>query len=405
MHWYSPAMSSPSSSAGSRAGRFLSLAVAAAGYLTFLNMWCVQALLPLLVAGFHITPAQASLSVTAPLVATAIMAPVVGAVSDRFGRKRFIVGAATLLIIPTVLSALAPNITFLAACRFVQGLTLPFIFTVTIAYIGDEMSGTSATRLAGTYTSGTILGGFSGRFIAGLVAQGFGWRPAFLAIAVLTLTLAMVVAALLPRERQFRPVTDWHAALAAFPAHLTNARLLGTYAVGFGVLFSLTAIFTFINFRLAAAPYHLGPAALGGIFVVYLGGAAITPVAGRLAAKYGRRTIMLAAVMAIWAGLALTLLGPFWMIELGLLVSSMGIFVEQTLATGFVGQAARMAKSTAVGLYVTAYYVGGSFGGVVPAGPWHSYGWPGCVAIVAVLQAAMLGVAAATWRPRDNLGA
>jgi predicted MFS family arabinose efflux permease len=390
-------MSSRSTSEGSKR---LNFAVFAAGFLTFVNMWCTQAILPVLAASFHVAQARTGLCVTAPLVATAMMAPAIGAISDRFGRKRFISTAALLLAIPGVLAALAPSFEVFVLCRFVQGLMLPFIFTITIAYIGDEASGGAAARLAGTYTSGAIFGGFSGRAIAGVLTSGFGWRPAFLVIAALTLLIALLMVLALPRERKFRPVYGVARALRSFPMHLSNPRLLATYAVGFGVLFCLVAVFTFINFRLAAAPYRLGPAALGGIFVVYLGGVIMSPLAARLANAFGRRRVMLFAAPALAVGLGLTLLAPIWAIGLGLLLVASGLFIQQTLATAFIGVAAREAKSTAVGLYVTFYYVGGSAGGLVPAGIWHAYGWPGCVAVVCAMQAVMLGFALGFWKEK-----
>jgi MFS transporter, YNFM family, putative membrane transport protein len=374
------------------------LAVFAAGFLTFVNLWCTQAVLPVLAAAFHVSQAQTGLSVTAPLIATACMAPVSGAISDRFGRKVFIICAAVLVLIPTLGAARATSFDMFVLSRFVQGLLLPFIFTVTIAYIGDETSGPTAARLAGSYTSGAIFGGFSGRLITGVVTSQFGWRPAFLVIAVLTVVMTAVIAVALPRERNFKPLYGVGRALRSFPLHLSNLRLLATYGVGFGVLFSLVAVFTFINFRLAVPPYLLGPAALGGIFVVYLGGVVMSPLAARLSNRFGRRRVMAAVAPVIVAGLAATMLAPLWIIEFGLLLVCSGIFVQQTLATGFIGLAAREAKSTAVGLYVTCYYIGGSAGGFVPAGLWHAYGWPGCVAIVCVVQAMMLGFAAKFWK-------
>ncbi len=376
----------------------LNLAVFAAGFVTFVNMWCTQAILPVLAASFHVAQAGTSYTVTAPLIATAMMAPIVGAISDRFGRKKFICGAGLLLVLPTLLAAAAHSFDLFLLCRFIQGLTLPFIFTITIAYIGEESSGPATVRLAGTYTSGAIFGGFSGRLLAGLVTSEFGWRPAFIAIAIVTLVMTAIIAAILPREQKFKPLYGFTKALESFPLHLSNPRLLATYAVGFGVLFSLVAVFTFINFRLAAAPYSLGPAALGGIFVVYLGGVAVSPVAARLANRFGRRVVMSAAAPIIVAGLALTLARPLLLIELGLLLVSSAIFIQQTLATGFVGMAARKAKSTAVGFYVTFYYIGGSFGGIVPGDAWRDYGWPGCVAIVCAMQLLMLGFALRFWK-------
>ncbi|MBU6448939.1 MAG: MFS transporter [Rhodospirillales bacterium] len=396
-------MSSQCSSAASEAAsgtipRGTALALIIAGFVTFLNMWCTQAILPVLAQALHTSPARTGYTVTAPLIATATMAPVIGMVSDRFGRRIFIRGAALLLVIPTLLAAFSPSLGMLIACRFAQGLLLPFIFTVTIAYISDEMSPANALKMVGIYTSGTITGGFSGRLIVGFVTSALSWRAGFLAIGLITLAASLTIAFLLPREKRFNPTTGISGALASFPLHLSNKRLLGTYAVGFGVLFSLVSVFTFINFRLAAAPYHLGPAALGAIFVVYLGGVAASPVAARLGARMNRRILMAGCAGLILAGLALTLFASLWLIGLGLLLVCFGVFPQQTLATGFIGTAARGAKSTAVGLYVTAYYIGGSFGGIIPAAAWHSAGWPGCAAITALVQLAMLGFAWKSWQ-------
>ncbi len=362
-------------------------------------MWCTQAILPLIARSLHVSQAATGLIVTAPLIATALIAPVIGAVSDRLGRKRLILGAALLLVVPSALAADAGSLNALVLWRFVQGLMLPFIFTVTIAYIGDETSGANTAKLAGTYTSGAIFGGFSGRLIAGLVAQDHGWRVAMLVIAAMTAAMALVIGLALPRETKFRPVFGVARALRSFPLHLSNPRLLATYAVGAGVLFSLVAVFTFVNFRLAAAPYFMGPAALGAIFVVYLGGVVMSPVAARLSNRFGRRAVMAFAGPAVMAGLALTLAGPLPVVIAGLLVTCSAVFVQQTLATAFVSAAARDAKSTAVGLYVTFYYIGGSFGGLAPGGVWRDFGWPGCVAMVVLVQAIMLAVVMRYWRP------
>jgi predicted MFS family arabinose efflux permease len=389
-------MSSPSSSADSEAFA-LNVAVFAAGFATFINMWCTQSILPQLAAALHVDQARTGLIVTAPLVATALVAPLIGAVSDRFGRKNLVLGAALLLVVPTALVADARNFETMVVLRFLQGLMLPFIFTITIAYIGDETSGAATARLAGTYTSGAIFGGFSGRLVSGLVTAAADWRVALLVVAAMTLAMAVVIGLAMPKERNFRPLYGVGRALRSFPAHLSNRRLLATFAVGFGVLFCLVAVFTYINFRLSAAPYFMGPAALGAIFVVYLGGVVMSPVAARLSTRFGRKVVMAVAGPVIVAGLALTLASPVWCIIAGLLLICSAIFVQQTLATAFVGAAARDGKSTAVGLYVTFYYVGGSFGGIAPAGLWHDYGWPGCVALVVAMQAVMLGTVLRFW--------
>ena len=379
----------------------LQLGVASAGFCTFINLYATQALLPTLAAVFHRSLGETGLTVTASLVAVALVAPFVGGLSDMLGRRRLILGAAFLLTLPTLAAAAAPTLTLLIACRFAQGLLLPFIFAVTVAYIAEECEGADGVRATGIYAIGTIIGGFAGRFVAGWATDLYGWRTAFVTLAALTLLAAAVVALCLPPERRFRPVTGLRGTLRGFADQLHNRQVLATCAVGFAVLFSIVATFTYANVLLAAPPYNLGPAQLGSIFVIYLLGAVSTPLASRLTLRLGRkRTLLLAAAIGA-AGLGLTCLPGLAAIIAGMALVAVGIFTEQVLSIGHVALAARQARSTAVGLYVTCYYIGGSLGGIIPAPIYARFGWPGCIALVLLVQAAAVSITTLVW-PRDG---
>lgn len=372
-------------------------AVVLAGFTSFLNLYAPQAVLPQIAEAFAVDAAHTGSTVTAALVAVALVAPFAGAVSDRFGRKRLIAGACLLLSIPTLLAAWAPSLEALLVLRFLQGLLLPFIFTVTVAYVGEEaQEGADGLRLAGLYSIGTILGGFGGRLVAGVAAELAGWRAGFAAIGLFTFAAGLGVALLLPRERRFRPQRGGlRAHLATWRAHLSNARLLATCAIGFLMLGGNVAVYTFATLYLSAPPFDLGPAETGLVFAVYLAGAATTALATRLAIRVGRRaTLQLAAALAA-CGLMLTLAPSLAAVVAGLALLSGGLLVVQALSLGFLGVAVAHGRSAAVGLYVTSYYIGGSLGGVLPAPAWQAAGWPGVVALV---LPALAVLAALGWR-------
>lgn len=377
----------------------VSPAVATAGICTFLNLYTPQAILPTLASQFGVPLRGIGLTITVSLLAVAVVAPFAGAVSDVLGRKRLIVGAAFGVVVPTLLVAFSASLNALLVWRFLQGLLLPFIFAVTVAYIGEECEGPAAIRAAGTYASGSIVGGFAGRFITGVVADHGGWRLGFMVIAGLTAIGAVVLAVMLPPERQFRPARGGiRTTLRDWREHARNTLLWGTCVVGFGMLFSVVATFTYVNFRLSEPPFGLSSGELGLVFAVYLVGAVTTPLAARLAVRIGRRrTAALSACVAV-AGEVLTLLPSLPAVIAGLVLASAGLFVAQALALGFIGVAAPRARSTAVGMYVTIYYVGGALGGILPGGLWHRFGWGGCVALVCVVIAVMGAAAVATFR-------
>lgn len=371
------------------------IAVALAGICTFLDLYATQALLPQLAQDFAATPFAVSLTVSATTFAVALIAPFIGAVADVYGRKRLIVAAMFALVLPTIAVAFAASLREMVIWRFVQGLLLPPIFAVTVAYIGEEWPASEATAVTGLYVGASSLGGFLSRFLTGLIAGHFGWRAAFLALAVLTVASAWGVWRLLPPERNFRRSSSFLASCRAMAAHLAQPALVATFFIGFGVLFSFVAVFTYIDFVLAAAPFHFTTAGLGAIFAVYLVGLVAAPLTGRMVAALGRRRLVV-LMIALWiGGLCLTVLGTLGAIIIGLALCAACGMVCQSCSTSFVALSAREARSSAVGLYVTFYYVGGSAGALLGGVAWNVAGWPGCIALVTLVLA---GIAATVLR-------
>jgi predicted MFS family arabinose efflux permease len=373
------------------------IAVGLAGYCAFINLYSPQAILPLLSQEYGAGAAEISTIMTAGTLAIALTAPFTGTVADVLGRKRVIVAAMLIVAVPTIMATLAPTLGALIFWRFVQGLVLPPIFAVTIAYIGDEWPAHEATAAAGVYTSGASLGGFSGRFVTGILSDLFGWREAFVVLALISVAGALAVAMLLPRERKFVRSEGLVASGKQMLRHFRNPQLLATYAVGFGVLFNFIATFTYISFRLAAAPYNMSPTALGAIFVVYLVGSAMAPLIGMAVGRFGRRHFMI-GIIALWiVGIGLTLADPLWAILLGLtLCASCGLLC-QAVSTGYVAITAQAGRSSAVGLYVTNFYIGGSFGAALGGIAWTLAGWPACVAMVAIMLVIMAIIVITSW--------
>jgi MFS family permease len=374
------------------------LAIAFTGLCTFINLYSTQPLLPLFARDFKADTAEVSLTIGASTLAVALAAPFVGLVADVVGRKRIIAGAMALMVIPTALVALSDSIAEIILWRFVQGLLLPPIFAVTLAYIGDEWPGEEIAGVAAAYIAWGGLGGFLGRFVSGVVADHGGWRVAFWIFAAVTGLAAAYVAYALPRERNFvRTEGLRHSARLAL-GHLFNPPIVATFVLGFGVLFSFVAAFTYVSFYLAASPFELSTSALGSIFVVYLLAVVVTPITGRWVRRIGRRALVISSVVGWCAGLLITLVPWLPAIIAGLAAASVAGFACQAAATGLLAQRAEAARSSALGLYVTCYYLGGSAGAIAPAPVWEHAGWPGCVALVILVLAAMAALVARFWR-------
>jgi predicted MFS family arabinose efflux permease len=373
-------------------------AVVLAGFCAFLTLFAPQPLLPLLAKAFHASAGAIGLVVTVSTMAVAIAAPLTGIVADRFGRKNVIVPAAFLLAIPTILAGLSGSLWQLLFWRFWQGVFTPGIFAVTIAYITEEWDQGAGAAMS-AYVAGTVLGGFSGRMVAALAAAQFSWRWAFVSLGVLNLLGGAAIWAWLPAGRKAERPRKRPSTARAMLRHLRNPRLLATYAVGFCVLFTLLATFNYINFYLAAPPFRLSTAALGLLFTVYLVGAFVTPLAGRLIDRIGHRLTLAMAFGGGIAGICLTLLPSLPAVILGLAMCCTACFIGHSSASSYIGTVAKEARASAVGLYVMCYYAGGSAGSALSGYFWNRSGWPACVALVATVQALTIVTATLSWRP------
>jgi len=361
-----------------------------AGMCTFLSVYSTQPLLPLLRQLFHASELEVSITVSATIFATAITAPFIGMIAERRGRKKVIVPSLFLLTVPTAMAATSTSLRMLILWRFAQGIFVPGVIAVILAYVNEEWAGRGVGRAMSSYVAGTVLGGFLGRFISGMVATHWHWRATFLVLAALNLVGATLVRAWLPLAKNFVPAEDLRQVVDDATRHLRNPRLLANFGMGASALFALVGCFTYTNFYLAAVPFHLNSAQLGSIFFVYLLGVVVTPQAGRFLDRFGfRSTANLYCGMMI-SGLLLTLVRSLPVVIVGLAIFSSGMFVAQATASVQTGAIAGRARSSAAGLYVTFYYFGGSMGATLTGWFWKWRGWPGCVLLFGFVSLASL---------------
>jgi len=319
------------------------------------------------------------------------------------GKRRVIVTGAFLVSFAVLMAATSRTLYQVIGWRFAQGLVTPGVFAVAVAYLHDRWDGARAATTAAAYVTGTVVGGFVGRLVAGQAAAHWGWRASFVAVGAMSLACALILVLTLPEEGLRAEGKGRSDARKGRWSHLMTRALLGTYAAGFCVLFAQVAMFTYVTFHLAAPPFVLSTAALGWLFAVYLAGAVITPISGRWINTHGYRATLGIAMALGVAGSLLTLGHLLLEVIAGLALVSSGVFVAQAAINGYIGVAARADRGLAVGMYATCYYIGGSVGGALPALFWSTGGWRASVALVIAVQIATALFGWTFWRPARAL--
>jgi predicted MFS family arabinose efflux permease len=372
------------------------------GMFAFIDLYCTQPLLPLLSRVFHASEGKVSWTISASTLGVAFSAGMLAIFAERVDRKKTIVGSMVGLAICTLLTATATSLPMLAVWRLLQGLVTPGIFIITIAYVTEEWPALRIPQVMSVYVAGTVFGGFMGRMLGGLIAEQYGWRSVFLVLGLVGLGGAGLTQWLLRPARMRPHRAAASSRLAPILANLRSRRLFATFGIGFCMLFTLVATFSYITFYLAAAPFDLSTKQLSYLFAVYLCGLGTTLVAGTVLARVGLRHGMIAAIAACITGAALTLAPSLVIAATGLAIEASGVFVAQTCANSFLRDAAPAgSRVSAAGMYICSYYIGGTVGGILPGLFWKIGGWPGCVALVIVVLLVAASAAIFGWRPES----
>jgi predicted MFS family arabinose efflux permease len=377
----------------SRAVFMRELVIGVTAFLTVVDLFATQAILPSLVQHYQVSPAAMGFAVNASTMGMAVSGLAVALFSRRIDRRLGILVSLALLAIPTALLAIAPGLTTFTLLRIVQGLFMASAFTLTLAYLGEEYSAADAAGAFAAYITGNVASNLIGRLISAGLADHFGLAANFYIFALLNLAGAVLVYFTVHRAPPMKAIGPTAPSpLATWAIHLRNGPLTAGFGIGFCILFAFIGTFTYVNFVLTRPPLSLGSMQLGFVYFVFLPSIFTTPLAGAAVQRYGTQT-------ALWGGLATAALGlpllvaPSLVAVLtGMVLVGVGTFFAQATATGFVSRAATADRGAASGIYLAAYFLGGLVGSAVLGQVFDKFGWMACVVGIglALLAAAAL---------------
>jgi YNFM family putative membrane transporter len=373
---------------------FSSFVIGVTAFLTVVDLFATQAILPSLAARYGVAPSAMGVAVNATTLGMAASGLAVALFSARIDRRAGIMWALFLLAVPTLLLAFAQDLTTFTLLRVVQGMLMAAAFTLTLAHLGERCSARAAAGAFAAYITGNVASNLFGRLLAAGVVDHFGLAANFYVFAALNAAGGLLVFFTIRNAQKTGASMMAPAPWAAFAAHLANPALRTAFAIGFLILFSFIGVFTYVNFVLVRAPFNVGMMSLGFVYFVFLPSILTTPLAGRLVQAFGAR-------IAIWMGLSVAMLSlPLLLADAlplvlaGMALAAIGTFFAQAVATGFVSRAATADRGAASGLYLASYFLGGLVGSAVLGQLFDRFGWAAAIAGVgvALLAAALLAI-------------
>ena len=362
-------------------------------FATFALLYCVQPLMPLFTRAFSISPAAASLSLSAATGILAIAMIFAGTLSDIVGRKTIMTASLAAAAAATLAASVSPNWTTFVALRALTGLALSGVPAVAMAYLVEEMDRSAIGLAMGLYIAGNTFGGMGGRLASAAIAEVDGWRGAIAIVGLVSLGCAAAFAFALPREQRTLRKSGAAALLPAIRAHFSDPGLRYLFALGFLLMGAFVTTYNYVGFRLEAAPFSLSQTTIGFVYCIYLVGAVASAVMGELAGRYGRRRVIGFAIVFMPIGVLLTLPNSLWLTILGVGVITIGFFGGHSIASSWVGLRAESAKAQASALYLFFYYAGSSLAGSIGGWVFTLGAWPGEAAFIGGLSALALVIA------------
>ncbi|MDT8440519.1 MAG: MFS transporter [Desulfuromonadales bacterium] len=355
--------------------------------LTLSALYVPQPLLPVLAAEFAVSRETAALLTTSVFIPLSLAPLLYGYLLESVPARRMLQVAMLLLGLTSLVICLVDSFTLLLGLRLIQGLLIPALLTALMTYVAQSAGQGDVQRAMAWYIGATIVGGFAGRALSGIIASLFNWRVSFALLAV-SLLLTWLGLLRLPVSGALQLVKPKFGLLRDI---LADRRFLRLYLMVFSLFLVFAAVMNFLPFRLTELTPQADELRIGLAYSGYLMGLLASLSAVRLQERFGGpdRVMVLALLLYVLALLLLIVpVVPVLLATLFLLCGAM--FLTHATATGLVNRLAGRHKGMVNGLYVSFYYGGGAVGSSLPGYVYRGWGWTGFVASLLVFALAAL---------------
>jgi MFS transporter, ACDE family, multidrug resistance protein len=269
----------------------------------------INAPLPDILAEFDASNAAAGIIVAAATLPGIVVAPVIGLLADRFGRRAVLIPCLVVFGLAGVGAAFAPTLAVLVLLRLVQGFGSAGLINLAVVLLGDFWDGVDRARLIGYNAAVLTVSVAVFPAVGGLLAEAGGWRWSFAPYGFALVTAIAIWALLPPRATPVpvpvrRQVTD---ALAV----LRRPTVFASVSYGFVLFVLIFGLFLTVLPILLEAEFGLTAGQRGFVLAVPATGATVAALSlGRLRTRFGGRRLLVTASILFVAGFLTIGLAP-----------------------------------------------------------------------------------------------
>ena len=323
--------------------------------------------LPDIAVDLGVDASAAGLVVAAATLPGIVLAPVLGVLGDRFGRREVLAGCLVVFGLAGGLAALAPTFWVLVALRLVQGVGTAGLIGLVMSVIADRWDGPARTAAMGRNAAIMSCSVVALPAVGGTVTALGGWR----------LTTALYGSALLIAAALWRWLPAAAPAEASISAQLRAAsttlrtrRVVGLLASGAATFLLLFGLLLTVLPAYLAHDFVLDPAARGLLLAVpAVTSAAAALALGRLTGRFGERLLLTGGFALFAVGFAMVAVSPSLPgVVAGLAAYGLGEgLIVPTLQTAVAGAGPAATRAAVVAVFVACTRVGQTAGPLLAA--------------------------------------
>lgn len=276
--------------------------IVAVAFVTTTDVLLVTPAFPAIGSAFGISETRVSLVVTVYAIPSVFLAPVVGYLADRIGRRRVLVTCLSVFGVAGSLITVAPTFQTVLLLRAVQGVAAGSILSsLALTLVGDYFVGERHDRMMGMTVAAVSVGAAVYPSLGGYLAT-ISWRAPF-AVYLVCLPLAVAAALILDEPSADRATETGYLTTALRELPLARmARTYGLLAVGFSVMFGGVYVLLPLYLR---AEFGLTSVEVGLVGSFVLGITAVTSIqSGRFRRRFDRRERLVLGFGTFGAGTA-----------------------------------------------------------------------------------------------------
>lgn len=357
------------------------LGILLTGITAFSSQYCIQPVINEVSASFGRGAEGAGLIMSASLLGMAAMLLVLVYISDRLPRKKSLLGSLFFAVLTTLLSAWVSSFEIFTALRFLQGAILALVPVCTIAYAREHAPEGQEGFLVSLYVCGMTLGGLSGRFIMGFLADFMPWRLALAGIGCVCFVFTLTELWLLKPDKP-RTLAEKKAVSRPFPFFSREGLpLIVICCFGFAFSDCFFIVFNFLSYVFSEPPYSFNHTMIGMLFLIQIFGSISSCIAGKLYQRFGAYRISFCSLCLIALGALCTLHASVLMKVLGLIVINLGFFANQSMGSTMASGISQEHKASCTAAYMFTYYMGASVFTALGGYLYRSYGWTALICV------------------------